>query len=225
MTVDFYYKLMLFILNKSQSGGNLSPDDFNRTINMAQNSYVAYLTGTFQSYQLGRPIAKTELGQNSVVRQRLSPVIYGCNLHVDSTGFSPYPGDYLQTDAMWTLYNYNRIRYCDGDKWWANYNSKIDPPLYTKPIYRLRDTGFEFAPTNIVMAKVDYVRVPPEIVWGYSLDSVGRPVYDAALSADPIWDSVSALEIISRALQQVGVNLQFGQVQQYAKDIKDISGQ
>ena len=219
MTSDFVYKLMLDILNKNQTGGYLPPVKFNRVINMAQKSYVAYLAGNFQTYTPGRPIAKVELGNNSVVRQRMTPSIYGFILNVDSTGFAPYPGDYIQTDSMWTIYGYKRVRYVDNDKWYSTANSVIDP-VSTNPIYRLRDTGFEFAPTNIGQAKMEYVKDPPDIVWGYSEDAKGRPVYSPADSVDPIWDSVSMLEIVVRALAMIGVSLQYGQVQQYAQQIK-----
>lgn len=221
-TVDFCYKLMLYILNKNQTGGNLSPADFNRIFNMAQVSYVSYLTGSVQQYSPGKPVARVELGQNAVVRQRLTPVIYGYILNIDNTGYAPYPGDYVQTDSMWSIYGYNRIRYYDNDKWYSAYNSSIDSPTTTNAIYRLRDDGFEFAPTNLVQAKMAYVRNPPEVVWGYTVDGNNRPVYDPATSVDPIWDFVSILEIIVRALKMSGVNLQFPLVEQYANEIKNL---
>jgi len=221
-SVDFCYKLMLYILNKNQTGGNLSPFDFDRTFNMAQISYASYLTGSFQTYNPGRPVSRVELGDNSVVRQRLSPVIYGFILNVDTTGFAPYPGDYIQTDSMWSLYGYRRIRYYDNDKWYSAYNSKIDNPIYGNPIYRLKDDGFEFAPTNINQTKLSYVRNPPEVEWAYTLDANGRPVYDPINSKDPVWDSVSILEIITRALRMCSVNLQFRDVEQYATEVKQL---
>ena len=140
MTVNDMYLLVQYAFNKSQNGV-LTSDEFNRIANLAQNSYVSFLLGSLQQYQAGRPIARVELGQNSVVRQRLTPVIYGYTLNVDSTGFSPYPTDYVQTDSMWSIYGYSRIRFADQDKWFSTYNSVIDP-VANNPIYKLRDTGF-----------------------------------------------------------------------------------
>ena len=142
VNVNDVYQIVLYAINKNQNG-YLDSDEFNRLINLAQNSYVSFLLGSLQTYQAGRPIAKVELGQNSVVRQRLSPVIYGYILNVDVNGNSPYPLDYCQTDSMWSIYGYERIRFVDQDRWFSTYNSVIDP-IANYPIYMLKDTGFEF---------------------------------------------------------------------------------
>lgn len=220
MTVNEVYELMKYIINKEQSG-YLSPTEFNNNMNFAQNSYISFLLGTLQMYVPGRPIAKVELGQNSVVRQRLTPSIYEYNLTIDGSGYSPYPGDFLQVDAMWSIYGYNRIRWTDQDRWYSTYNSVIDP-IATNPIYRIRDIGLQFAPDNIGAAKMSYVRVPPAIIWGYTLDGNGVEVYDPATSADPIFDNTAILEIMARALRMSGVNLQAADVSNYAEQIKNI---
>lgn len=219
MDVNDIYELMQYIIAKNMQG-YLSPDEFNLTINQAQQSYQSYLLGNFQTYIPGRPVAKVELGQNSVVRQRLAPSIYNYNLTVDGTGFSPYPGDYLQADAMWSIYGNNRIRYVQQDSLYSFYNSVIDP-VATNPIYLIEDVGFRFYPVTTATAKLSYVRNAPNMVWGYTLDGNGNPVYDVALSTQPIWDDASMLEIIARALRMVGVNLQSAVVSQYAEEIKN----
>jgi|ERR1039457_266749 hypothetical protein len=216
------YKLEAYIINKNQQG-YLPPDKFNLINNQGQRSYIAYLLGDFQTYMPGRPVAKVELGENSIVRQRLSPVIYGYILNIDVNGNSPYPGDYLQTDAMWSLYGYDRIAYVPQEKWYSSYNSVIDP-VATNPIYLIKDTGFQFAPENTGQAKLSYVRNPPDIIWGYTTDGNGRPVYNPATSQDPIWDNLAIFEIICRSLRMVGVNLQSQVVSQFADEIKN-SGQ
>lgn len=221
MNVNTIYELCQFIINKEQSG-YLAPDDFNRIMNQAQLSYMSWLLGTFQNYIPGRPVARVELGQNAVVRDRLAPSIYNFNLSVDATGFSPYPGDFLQADAMWSIYGYDRVRWSDQARWYAFYNSRIDP-VANFPIYRLDDTGFVFAPENLGAAKLSYVRNPPNISWAYTLDGNGLPVYDSVNSVDPIWDDLSIWDIVSRALDMVGVNLQAPQVAQYAAQIKNVS--
>ena len=218
MTVDEVYSLIDYIANKNQQG-YISPDDFHNIINQAQRSYAAFLLGRFQQYAPGRPIANVELGQNSIVRQRLAPIIYGYNLNINSDGFSGYPSDYIQTDAMWSIYGYQRIRYADQHKFSSIYNSVIDP-IRTNPIYVLEDTGFRFFPTTTANAKLHYVKDPPNIVWGYTLDSNGTPVYDSAGSVQPVWDDIAIFEIIARALQMVGINLQSNAIVQYANEIK-----
>ena len=219
MTIDEVYQLVLYSTSKNLQQGYVSPQDFNLVINQAQQSYATYLLGGFQQYTPGRPIARVEFGQNTIIRTRLAPIIYWTNLTVDGTGYVDYPEDYLQTDAMFTEDGYQRVRSVQQDSLYSFYNSQIDP-VEENPIYILEDTGFRFFPINIGTAKLSYVAVPPQIVWAYTLDANGIPVYDSATSVDPVWDDASILEIIVRALAIIGVNLQLTVVEQYSNLIK-----
>lgn len=226
MSVDEVYRLYLFILGKNLQQGYASPSDFNMNIKMGGISYASYLLGTFQQYTPGRPVANVELGQNSVVRQRLTPIIYGYNLNIDASGYVNYPGDYLQTDALWSIYGYRRIRYADQHKFVSIYSSVIDP-IQSNPIYTLNDVGFQFFPSRPYehnQARLNYVKEPPAMVWGYDEDSNGIPVYNPLKSTQPVWDDLSIFEIIARALAPAGVNLQAAAVAQFAQQIK-VQGQ
>lgn len=218
MDVNEIYLLMQFILNKNQQG-YFPPSKFRLVINQGQRSYVAWLLGLFQQYTPGRPVARVELGNNRTVRQRLAPVIYGYNLNINSNGNSYYPGDFLQIDAMWSIYGFNRIKYVEQNRLDAFYNSTINP-IATNPIYLIEDTGFQFYPQTSGQAKLSYVRDAPEIIWGYTEDGNGRPVYDASLSQQPVWDTIAIFDIIGRALTQVGISLQIPQVIAYSQEIK-----
>lgn len=221
MNIDDIYVLMRYIVNKNFQG-NLQPEKFFTVINQGQRSYISYLLGSFQQYTPGRPMARVELGNNSVVRQRLSPVIYGYILNIDPQGNSPYPGDYIQTDAMWSIYGIygiKRVRYAQQTALDSYYNSVIDP-IVTNPIYLIQDTNFQFYPTNLYQAKLHYVRDAPDMVWGYTLDGNNRPVYDPTTSVQPVWDQAAIFDIIVRALEMVGINLQSNQVVSYSEEIK-----
>lgn len=218
--INDVYKIVLYAVGKNLQQGYVSPEDFNLVINQAQKSYTSYLLGSFQQYAPGRPEARVEFGQNSVIRQRLIPIIYTTNLSIDVTGFSPYPSDYLQTDAMWSYYGYDRIREVQQNQFYGVYNSKIDP-IASWPVYMIENDGFRFFPNNIGQAKMSYVMNPPDMVWGYTLDVNGVPVYNAAGSVQPVWGDASILEIIVRALRIIGVNLDYNQVSGYAVQIEN----
>ena len=220
MTINEVYQLVLYATAKNASQGYVSPADFNLTINQAQKSYVSYLLGSFQTYSPGRSVARVEFGQNTIVRTRLAPIIYWNTLTVDIYGYAPYPGDYLQSDAMFTNSGYNRIRAVQQDSLYSYYNSVIDP-IATNPIYILETEGFRFFPTNLGAAKLSYVTNPPDMVWGYTLDGNGIPVYSSGTSVQPVWDDASILEIIVRALSIIGVNLQLNALEQYSMVIKN----
>lgn len=223
-TIDDVYKIVLYATSKNLQQGYVSPEDFNLTINQAQISYASYLLGSFQQYQPGRPEARVQFGQNSVIRTRLKPIIYNADLTIDNSGFSPYPGDFLQIDAMWTYYGYERVREVQQNYFYSIYNSKIDP-VASWPVYMLEYDGFRFFPNNQAHAKMSYVRNPPEMKWAYTINPLTDvPVYDSANSIQPVWGDASLLEIIVRALRIIGVNLQYNDVSAYANQI-ELQGQ
>lgn len=226
MNVNDMYRICQFAVNKAQNG-YLTPSEFNLIINQAQVSYQDYLLGEFQQYQYGRPQARVNYSQNENIRQRLSPLLAEATLTINgTTGQSPYPADYVQTDAVITS-AFNRVRYVQQDSLYSYYNSQIDP-IATNPIYLLEPTGFQFYPVTLGTAILTYVKDAPEIVWAYTTVS-GRPVYAATQTGvgvtpttgtvQPVWDNVDLLEIIARALKLIGLNLQDGQVQQYANQV------
>jgi hypothetical protein len=224
MNVNDMYRICQFAINKAQNG-YLTPSEFNLIINQAQTSYQDYLLGEFQQYQYGRPQARINYSQNENIRQRLSPLITETTLTIISaTGKAPYPNDYVQADAIRTT-TFDRVRYVQQDSLYSYYNSTIDP-VATNPIYLLEPTAFQFYPKTLGMsgtsgngsAVLTYVKDAPQIVWAYTTVS-GRPVYDSASSVQPVWDNVDLLEIIARALKLIGLNLQDGQLEQYANQV------
>lgn len=224
MDVNQCYEIMQYATAKNVSQGYLSPEDFYITINQAQRSYADYMLGEYQRYQIQRPIAVVEFGQNERIRDSVAPLIYNTVLPINSTtGIAPFPSDYEYVDAMWSVYGNYNIRFIQQDRLDSYVHSVIDP-VVTNPVYLIREEGFQFFPDRPFgenQAKMSYVRNPPSIVWGYVLDSNGIPVWDPATSQNPVWSDSDMLNIISRALLMVGVNLNFNTVVQYAQDIKN----
>lgn len=220
MTVDQIYSLMKYAVAKNIQMGYLAPDDFNITINMAQDSYMDYLKGRYQNYQVRRPIAVVEIGENQMIQQSLSQLIYGTLLTVNpTTGIAPFPSDYEVNNAMWGQYGYYNIKFVQQDRLDSYIHSAIDP-IATNPVYLIQHEGFHFFPETIGTTRLSYYRTPPPITWGYDLDGNGLPVYSPIKSQQPVWADLDILQIIVRALQIVGVNLQLGVVMQYSQEIK-----
>ncbi len=224
MNSNEVYELMLYAVAKNSQQGYLSPSDFETSINTAQRSYTDYLLGEYQKYQIQRPIAVVEFGQNERIRDSIAPLIYNTILPINSTtGIASRPSDFEYTDAMWGVYGNYNIRFIQQDRLDSYVHSEIDP-VVANPVYLLRHEGFQFFPDRPFgenQAAMSYVRTPPSIVWGYVEDSNGIPVWNPATSQNPVWSDTDMLNIISRALMIVGVNLQFSTVMQYAQDIKN----
>lgn len=220
MDVNRVYSIAKYCVGKNIQNGYLSPEDFFTIINTAQQQYLDYLLGEYQQYQAGRPIAVVQVGNNDRIRNSIAPLIYNITLTPNTTtGIASFPSDYEAVDAMWEVYNLYNIRFVNQPRLASFHNSTIDL-VSENPIYLIKHEGFQFYPTNIGLARMSYVRTPPSIVWGYILDSNGIPVWNPATSQDPVWGDTDMLNIISRALRIIGVNLDAGEVAQYANEIK-----
>lgn len=224
MNVNQAYEVMKLAVSKNIQQGYLSPDNFYTSINQAQRSYLDYLLGEYQKYQIQRPIAVVEFGQNERIRDSVSPLIYESILPINSTtGIATRPSDYEYVDTMWSVYGHYNIRFVQQDRWDAYIHSSIDSAV-ENPVYLIKHAGFQFFPERPYgenQAKMSYVRNPPSIVWGYTEDSNGIPVYNPATSQDPVWSETDMLQIIVRALLIEGVSLQSASVMQYANEIKN----
>jgi hypothetical protein len=113
---------------------------------------------------------------------------------------------------------FQRVRYVQQDSLYSYYNSTIDP-IATNPIYLIEPTGFQFYPITLASPVLTYIKNAPTMTWAYTLDGNSRPVYSSGTSVQPVWDDVDLLEIIARALKLVGLNLQMGQIEQYANQV------
>lgn len=219
MDINDVYNIMLYAIRKNQNG-NLNPASFNLVINQAQWSYTDYLLGEFQKYTPGRPFAAVEFSQNEDIRQRLSPFIPApVTLTINGSGIASYPTGYLNSDAMTYGIYKQRVKFIQQDRLFSHLNSFIDP-ISTNPIYLIYKDGFQFYPINLGSAFLSYIKQPDELVWGFTLDPQGRPVYNQGTSVQPQWLDLDMLEIIVRALAIVGVNLQLNVVEQYSQVIK-----
>jgi hypothetical protein len=227
MTVDTMYKLVLFCINKNQSG-YVAPADFNIIINQGQLLYLEFLIGPPEQYQPGRPIPKVSLSLTEEVREILTAFIDPLStLTIDSTGLATYPTGFQRVDAMLTTDLINRIKFTHQDSLWSTLKSTIDPVLLN-PIYLIESGGFRFYPNDvfngigngITGAKISFIKTPPQIVWS-AVPASDPPIYDPGNSVDPVWYDLDCYQVIARALRIVGVNLQAAVISQYAEEIKN----
>lgn len=224
MDTNQVYETILYAVAKNNSQGYVSPEDFNAVLMpMAQRSYLDYALGEYQKYREKRPIAVVEFGQNERIRQTISPLIYGAILNINTQGIAIPPSDHEYNDNMWGIYGNYNIRFVQQDRLDSYVHSGIDP-ITTNPVYLINHEGFQYFPERPYgqnQAKLSYVRTPPSIVWAYTLDSNGNPVYDPFNSQQPVWGDTDMYNIMVRALALVGVNLQLNTVIQYANDVKN----
>lgn len=218
MTVEDVFAIVSFSTNET-IGGDISVQEFNRVIALAENAYVNFLLGQPEQYQYQRPIPRVQYSLNQNIRQKITPLISSpTTLAIDGSGNANYPVDYIMTDAMYTS-SMGKVKFAAQDKLASYLESEIDP-IATNPIFLIQDEQFQFYPITLGSAKLSYVKKPTTMVYGYTLDGSGRTVYDAPSSTQPIWGDVDIFEVIVRALRIVGVNLQLPILYQYADQTK-----
>ena len=74
-------------------------------------------------------------------------------------------------------------------------------------LYVEQKTNLRIYPTTLNNLTLKYLYVPIDVVWGYTLDGQGRPVYNPATSVQPEWLENDYDEIIARAAKIIGVSL------------------
>jgi hypothetical protein len=219
MTIDQVYKFVDFIIKKSNSGGYLTPDEFNLIINRAQIQYFNKLYGNQNDYRYDRPVPKIAYAITEKISNSLSPFLSDSTaLVVDGNGQVNIPSDLFQTVSI--THTIDGIEYeitrVEQDRIANNLSSYYDAPTSDFPIYSQLRTKFQFYPKDLATASLFYLKKPTDMVWGYTTVS-GRPVYNSGTSVQPLWKDMDMNEIIYIALSYIGVNLKDPDVSQFAQ--------
>lgn len=217
MNVNDVYKIVQYILNKSQMG-ELTPDEFNTIAPQAERQYLSFLLGNVEGYQYGRQIARVELGMNQPLLQKLKKFLTEPIPLTITSGVADFPPDFEAGVAMYTS-TMGKIRFVQQDALYQWLDSVIDP-IATNPIYLYQRNGFRFYPDTLQSALISYIATPTWMKWGFTLDGNGLPQYDENTSDQPLWYEIDMVQIIVRILKMAGVNLKDGDVVQYANQIQ-----
>lgn len=206
MTVDKVYNILKFIVRKNQLG-SLPPSEFEYAFNTAQRNYYDFLVGRIEQYQYGRPIPRVGLAMTDNVMSRLLPFKYIGDLAITPvSGLAIKP---LGVNKIITIYNANKYRVyrLEEDRLAERLHDSIDP-ISEKNAFYIEDKNFiTVYPENLLYCRMHYLKVPVDVVWGYTIDSQGRPVYNPGTSVQPEWLENDYDEIIARAAKIIGVSL------------------
>lgn len=216
------FSFLKFLLRKNQAG-SISATDYFYAWNSEQASTHEDLLGKWQNRANGKTGVNIGLIQDETMLTKLAPFTISTTLTI-SGGFADWPADMIYQLAL--RVGNSKITHFNKDERWSIEDSVIDPPsladncfYYTE--YASGTDGirgkYEFLPSTINQATLDYVASCTDIVWAYTLDGQGRQVYDATNSVQPKWDQNTIVSITKRALKSLGVSFkdqdftQFGQ--------------
>jgi hypothetical protein len=97
-------------------------------------------------------------------------------------------------------------------------------PVNTRPIAKLKGRTIKFKPiTGIDTIQVDYLRIPVDAVYGYTIVNDRDIVFDSGTSTDIEWYSTDHTALILKTLQYLGISLKdqmLVQFEQIKQDVK-----
>jgi len=218
LSVDYLYVFSQDLILKNQSGG-LKSTAFANHWNDAQSTYFDDLVGRFQLRNNGKEGANTGLILDETILQKLSPFTKLSPLTV-ATGNSDKPTDFAFRLAM-RVNGKDAIKINQGQIAFVN-NSVIDAPSVANDIYYFLEYEdyYTFLPNTITAADLDYIAIPDDVLWAYTLDADGRQTYDAPNSVQPQWDNFSCREITKRMLTNLGVSFKDADFMNFGKSVQ-----
>jgi hypothetical protein len=215
-SINDTYLFVQELINKQQNG-YLPPDEFNRLINQAQYARFNELYGKPEQYAaVNMPVAKMAYARTQEISEKLSPFVTEVSLPV-TVGVATVPVNLVHAVSM--RYGTRVVKRVEYDRLSSFLNSVIDTPNADFPIYVQLDGQYKIYPTTVTPVTLDYLRVPNEAVWGYTVVS-GRPVYNSGTSTDLEWDETEITNICMKLLSMFGISVKDQQMVNYAEQQK-----
>lgn len=215
--VDQVYGLLRFLIRKNQAG-SISSTEFFYAWNSQQTQYFKDLKGRFQARNTGKTGANTGLVENETIETILSPFTKKAPI-VIAGGIGPKPGDFSYLLAL--RINGHDVRHINKNQIAIVNDNAIDPPSIADNSYYYTPYGsnYVFLPATVTEAEIDYLSLPQDVVWAYTLDGSNRQVYNAGASTQPQWLQDDIIEITGRALKTLGVSYKDGDFAQYGNSV------
>lgn len=216
MTVDQVYSIMRFIARKNQLE-SLSPAEFQYAFNSAQRNYYDFLVGRIEQYRYDRPLPRIGLAMTDNVVSRLTPFQLESTISLVA-GAATKPANFNKLLSMLTPNDY-RVYRVEENRLSERIKDSIDPINEENAFYVETKTSWVVYPATMANVRVKYLRLPVDIVWNYTLDGQGRPVYNPTGSVSPEWMDNDIDELIARALKILGVSIKENALVSYGQSV------
>jgi len=189
--------------NKYQAFGYLTPEEFNREIKQAQMD------------EISEQRIRYEMG--TISSDNLDSLKTTANISVSGSGVMTKPADYLFFDSAQYVVFYTDskgiqkqtivpIEPVTTNQEADRVSSELNPPNRYFPICVLKDTTIQFHPQTLGNVKLNYLKLPPDPVWGYTTVS-GQPVYNSGTSVNVVLPFQLIPNLIRRVCTQLGIQV------------------
>lgn len=206
MSIDDFRSFILFVIKKSQSGGNPKPSEFNLAVERGYMQFIMSRYGNQEEYVPGRPVPRIAWQQSQKISDDLRFLLTIATFAVGNDGKLVIPDG---TTA--TLEGATAPKYLHHSSLRFNFSKTVNGDIVSKevpidiltdaeignvlasevvpattrfPVAAYYDTFIQFAPKNLQKVIFTYLRIPVPPKWAFTLDDDDRPVYDEGNSVD-----------------------------------------
>lgn len=239
MSIDEFRKFVLFIAKKSQNLNNPSPEEFNLALERGFTEFVMDIYGNANNpIGAGKSFQKTQKlsdDLNFLLEKRVFKLTNGKLSLPNGTTVkdvtSQVAPKYLHISTARIQNSYK----CDGELITDEVgvdvlrDSEVADVLTSSYLFPSLDRPYcvfykdhiQFYPTLIKKAILTYLRTPTIPKWGYTTNSLQRPVYDPSTSVEIESPAETHNDIAIRVLRYLGVSIRDNNLLQYAQAMKN----
>lgn len=205
------------LLTKKHRSNHLTPEEIDEALNWASLDKFNELYGL--AYKFQSPVAVPRNGHeiNQKNKDDLDVFLTSPTALSNVSGVAALPDDYVHISMLQTTNAgvTKEVELIRDDKWSFRINRITAGPSYDNPVCRQYNGNIELRPTDLQGLALTYLKYPTKTRWAYTLNGNSRPVYDDANSVDFEWGEENHMDIMARALQFLGINLEDVNLQQY----------
>ena len=226
INVNTVYQTVLMILNKEQRG-YMTPTEFNTVATQVQlEIFEKYFDDLNQ--QLRVPQADTDYAdrQENIDEKLAIFKTFGDATYTTVGGLSyftlPISDNYGEIVSFYrlgnVLYNDEKIvQRLDRHEFYYANQSRLTKPSTINPAYLYENQKLFVKPTSIIdKIKVDYIRKPSNVVWGFVVGNLGQYISDPDTTVNFELHESEQTEVILKVLLYAGIVIRDPQIVQAA---------
>ena len=228
MSIDDFRNFILFVIKKSQSGGNPRPSEFNLAVERGYMQFIMSRYGNQEEYVPGRPVPRVAWQQSQKISDDLRFLLTTASFSIDNNGKLVIPdgttsnleGEIAPKYLHHSSLRFNFTETVDEeitsreipidiltDAELGNVlNSEIVNPTRDYPVAAYYDTFIQFAPKDLQKVIFTYLRIPVPPKWAFT-EVDNRPVYDEETSVDIEAPDQVINEIAFNTLAFMGISI------------------
>lgn len=218
ISVDKVYKTALVIFNTKHSG-KIPIQQFDRVARLAQLDMLEQTV-----YEYNYFLVREEAG---LVKNEHADIAKNIREKIDSfaktnptfsltSGVGTIPTDLYRVSGLYTNGRATSIDEVKKNELPYLLGSQLNQPSTTYPVYYTHSGSIYVYPTTITSCILDYIKMPADPKWGYTVGTVGQYEYDEDTSVDFELHPSEEVDLIINILSYFGIIIKDPEIVQEA---------